>query len=280
MIGENDKELVAINDVDLASSLLFQAGKLSGEGKSSLAKLVVGNSLFITGIAAPVTFAGDRVRLAPLSGKLADGDVSGELGVVLLGGTKYIADVKVKDADVAKLLQEMGTKQVMSGKLQLSTSLTGTGGLPTINGKGQAEITGGKLMGIPLLELVGTLLQIDQLRDLTFSECKLEFTIADNQMQTPVIRLVAPQVQITGKGTVALADYALNHDMTLAVAPELLAKLPKEVRAVFAQQPNGMLGLSFRVWGPYDAPKTDLQDKLLKGAGQQLLEKGLQKLFK
>ncbi len=280
MIDENGKELVAINDVDLASSVLFRQGKLSGTGKSALAKLAVAKSLYVTDITAPVNFLGDRVRLAPLTGKLAEGAVSGELAVQLLGGSQYMVDLQVKDADMAKLLQEAGTKAVMTGKLQVRTGLTGTGGLPTINGKGQAEVTGGKLIGIPLLEMLAALLQVNELRDLAFSECKLEFTLADNKMETPVIRLVAPQLQITGTGTVALADYSLNHDMTLALAPELLNKLPKEVRALFAQQPNGMLGISFRVTGPYDAPKTDLKDKLLKGAGQQLLEKGLQKLFK
>jgi hypothetical protein len=38
--------------------------------------------------------------------------------------------------------------------------------------------------------------------------------------------------------------------------------------------------LDFRVWGPYDSPKTDLQQRIVKGAAEQLLQKGLEKLFK
>lgn len=108
----------------------------------------------------------------------------------------------------------------------------------------------------------------------------MEFSTSNNVMQTPVIRLISPEVQITGKGSVNLEDYSLNHDMTLALAKDLLAHVPKEVRAIFTERSDGYLALDFRVWGPYDSPKTDLQQRIVKGAAEQLLQKGLEKLFK
>jgi hypothetical protein len=163
---------------------------------------------------------------------------------------------------------------------EIPAKLEGTGGLDTMAGAGKAEITGGKLMEIPVLNLVATLLQVPELRDLKFDECLLEFSLTNNVMQTPVIRLMSPRVQITGKGSVSLADYSLNHNLTLVFAKGVLDNVPKEVRGVFAERPDGSRTLEFRVWGPYDAPKTDLTDRLVKGATQQLLQKGLQQLFK
>ena len=193
---------------------------------------------------------------------------------------KYTVNLQVRDADIDTLLQEAHTKRVMNGKLQATVALEGTGGLPTIVGNGRAEIVGGKLAEIPLLNQLSFLLQVPALKDLKFDECRVEFSMSNNVMQTPVIRLISPEVQLTGKGSVNLEDYSLNHDMTLALAKDMLAHVPKEVRAIFTERSDGYLALDFRVWGPYDSPKTDLQQRIVKGAAEQLLQKGLQKLFK
>ena len=75
-------------------------------------------------------------------------------------------------------------------------------------------------------------------------------------------------------------DYSLNHEMTISFAKGTLDRLPKEIRNLFTQRQDGSWALDFRVWGPYNAPKTDLQDRLLKGAAEQLIQKGLQKFLK
>lgn len=280
MLGDKGKALVTVQGLDFASAISLAGNKLSGTGKAGVTTVNVADSLMVRSFAAPVALSPAEVKLAPLSGKVAGGDIGGEVTLRLKDGFGYQVQLQVKNSDMATLLQEAGTKVVLTGKLQLDTALTGTGGLETMAGKGTAEITGGQLMEIPLMNLLATLLQVPELRGLQFSECRLEFTIANNQMPTPVIRLVAPQVQVTGKGVVSLADYSLNHDMTLTLAPGLVAKVPKEIRGVFAAQPDGSLAISFHVSGPYDAPKTDLTERIAKGAVGGLLEKGLQKLFR
>jgi uncharacterized protein involved in outer membrane biogenesis len=221
------------------------------------------------------------VKLSPLTGKLADGDVSGDLTLRVIGGAQYQLNLQVKNADVDKLLQEAGVeKRPLNGKLQATTALAGTGGLSTIVGNGRAEIVGGELKGVPALELVGALLQVPELSDLRFDQCVLEFSISNNVMQTPVVKITSPKVQITGKGEVSLADYSLNHDLTLALAKDVLANAPKEIRSIFTERSDGFLTLDFRVWGPYEKPKTDLTKRLVKGVANQLFGNDLKKLFK
>jgi hypothetical protein len=280
MLGEAGKPLAKVQGIDFTSAVKLTGSKLSGAGRAGVDLIAVAESLFVRQVSAPVSFTGDDVRLAPLGGKMADGNVSGELALRLMGGFKYLVNLQVKDSDVSKLLQEAGAKQVMTGKLQLAAKFEGTGGLPTMAGAGKAEITGGKLMEIPALNLVATLLQVPELRDMKFDECLMEFSLTNNGMQTPVIRLTSPRVQITGKGSVSLTDYSLNHNLTLVFAKGVLDNAPKEVRGIFAERPDGSRTLEFRVWGPYDAPKTDIADRLVTGTTQQLLEKGLQKLLK
>ena len=277
MLSDSGKELLHITDANFSSAVNLSGNKLTGNGNARIAEAVAANSLFIRNIAAPVALTADAVKLAPLSGKLADGDISGDAGLTLTGGSKYSVNLKLKDVDVVKLIQEAGVakKVFSSGKLQLTTALTGTGGLATINGTGKAEITGGQLVDIPVLNLLATLLQISALQNLKFDECVFEYTLANNVMETPVISLKSPQVQITGKGSVALEDYSLNHTLTLALAKGALDNTPKEVRSVFTQREDGSFALEFKVWGPYDSPKTDLEKRLLKGVGDQLLKKFL-----
>ena len=274
MLKGPGKELLRITDANFSSTVNLAGGQLTGTGHASIDLVNAVNSLFVRKLTTPVAITGDGAKLAPLSGKLADGDVSGEAGLV---GSKYSVSLQIKNADVVKLIQEAGVaKRVFSsGKLQLTTALTGTGGLETIVGTGKAEITGGQLVDIPVLTLMGSLLQVPVLQNLKFDECVLEYVISNNVMQTPVINLKSPQVQITGKGQVALEDYSLDHTLTLVLAKGALDKAPNEVRKVFTARDDGSFALDFKVWGPYDHPKTDLDKILLKGAAEQILQRFL-----
>jgi hypothetical protein len=282
MLGENNKELLRISDANFSSAVDLAGDKLIGVGKASIGLVDAAGSVFVRNVATPVSITSEAVKLTPLTGKLADGDITGEAGLALTGQSKYSVNLQVKNADVAKLLQEAGVnKRVLTGgKLQLTTGLTGTGGLATMAGTGRAEIVGGQLADIPVLSMLASLLQVPVLRELKFDECLLEFSLADNVMQTPVISLKATQVQVFGKGTVSLADYSLNHTFTLALGKGALENAPKEVRAIFTQREDGFQTIDFKVWGPYDSPKTDIQQRLVKGAAEQLLQKGLQKFLK
>ena len=82
-----------------------------------------------------------------------------------------------------------------------------------------------------------------------------------------------PRVQLTGKGQLTLADNKLDHTFTLTLTSGALDRAPKEIRQEFTQNADGSYAIDFKVWGPYDSPKTDLQKRLLKGIGEQLLKK-------
>jgi uncharacterized protein involved in outer membrane biogenesis len=280
LVSDKDKAIVKVEGINFSSAVSLIDNKLSGAAKAGIDKINLSDALFVENVAASITLAPDEVKLAPLSGKLADGTLAGDVAVNFSDGLKYTVNLQVKDADVAKLLQQAGTKPVMSGKLTAATALAGTGGLPTIVGNGRAEIDGGQLIQIPVLNLVATLLQMDALHDLKFSECVVEFSISNNVMQTPVIRLTSPQIQITGKGSVALANNSLNHDLTITFAKGALGTIPKEIVGLFTEQADGSLALSFHVSGTYKSPKTDLTARIAQGVVQQLFEKGAGKLFK
>lgn len=282
MLSKEGQVLTQIRDVDLRSSVSLVDEKLVASGTLSLETVNFGDSLFVRSLTAPVAISAEELRLSPIRGKLADGIFLGEIILTIAKGFRYLLDIEVVEAEASKLLEEAKIAFQMSGTLRASVMVEGTGGLSTLVGKGSAAVVDGKLAGLPAQDLLANLLQVTSLHEIEFEECLVEFTLADNILETPVIRLISPLLQVTGKGRISLDQKTLDHDMTLALSKEMLATLPGPLLRVFNQRDDDFYTLDFRLWGPYNAPRTDLQERLVQGAAERLLEeglKGLKKLF-
>ncbi|MDA2933385.1 AsmA-like C-terminal region-containing protein [Acidobacteria bacterium AH-259-D05] len=278
MLSSRGEMLTQIRGLALNSSVSFVEDRLSAVGTLSLETLNLGDSLFVRSLSAPVTISPEELKLSPISGKLAEGDFSGDIVLSTAGNFRYLLDIQVKEADVSTLLREAEVASRMNGKLQASVQVEGRGGVSTMVGKGRASVVGGKLAQLPAQDLLATLLQVASLREIEFDECLVEFILADNILETPVIRLISPLVQVTGKGSISLEQNTLDHDMTLALSKEVLPVLPAPLLGAFNQRVDGFYSLDFRLWGPFNSPKMDIQQRLVKGAAQELLEKGLEGL--
>jgi hypothetical protein len=167
----------------------------------------------------------------------------------------------------------------MTGKLQATSELEGTGGLPTIVGKGQLAVSDGLLVQLPLQNVLATLLQVSALKEIKFQTCTVDYALANNILKTPSIKLIGPQIQITGSGEMSLADYTLNYELTLALAKDLLGSVPSQLQSAFKPREDGFLTITFKVTGPYDSPKTDLLGGVIKNVIQDQLQQRLKKLF-
>ena len=53
------------------------------------------------------------------------------------------------------------------------------------------------------------------------------------------------------------------------------AESAEEGKKIFTERADGYLTINFKVWGSYDKPKTDLTERLVKGAVGGLLDKFL-----
>ncbi len=279
MLDEKGKLLARIEDIRVKTSVDYAGEKLSGSGDASIETINAADALFIRDVAAPMAISTEQIALAPLTGKLAGGAVTGDMTLHLKGGARYTLNLRVADSDMEKLLAEAGVaKKIISGKLRALAAVEGTGGLPTIKGNGSMEVVGGTLEKVPLQDVLAIALGLPELRQIEFTECRVEFTIADNVMRTTAVRVAAPHVQIWGKGNVSLESYTLDHEMSIAFTGGVLFdKMPKELRAAFRQREDGWRELDFKVTGTYDAPKTDILARIGKGAADELLRKGLEK---
>lgn len=281
LLRQSSAVAARIQQLTLTTSVAWDGHTLSGAGGAGIGTLSLANAVFVRQLVTPLAFSGGEIRLAPLAGKLAGGDVSGTLALRLPAGSRYAARVQVRNADVAGLLQEAGaTRRVLRGNLQAQLALEGTGGLSTIAGRGHVEITSGVLVDAPILTTLALLLNLPVLRDLAFEECRIEFALAENVLETPVIRLIARDLQLTGRGSVALSSLSFDHQLTLALGKAAFDRAPRALRATLTERADGLRAMDFRVWGPYDALRIDLGDRAVRGIAGELLGQGLRKLFR
>jgi uncharacterized protein YhdP len=281
VLAESGRRLAEVDRLDLEGGLRWVGGTLSGQGRARIEQLGVADALLLRQLAAPVTFSAREIRLDPFRATMAEGQVAGALVFRLAGPGGYQASVDLRDADVGRLLAEAGaTRRPIGGKLRARLRLEATGGLATVTGGGHAEILGGQLLEVPVLAGLALALRMPGLQNLRFEECRIEFTLAEGLMRTPVVRLIARDVRMTGHGTVSLVAGSLDHRLTLALPRDVVARAPREVRQAFTEAGDGFREIQFRVWGPYDAPRTDLSDRLLRGVTEEFLQRGLKKLFR
>jgi uncharacterized protein involved in outer membrane biogenesis len=274
---ERKGALVGANGIELATSFSRLGGALAGEGQLAIASLRIAERVEVRSLNAPVRFGSGDLSLAPLRGQFADGMLGGEATIRLSAPTRYAISLDLRNARVETLLAALGGRN-LSGQLQAQATVTGTA--EGASGQGHAEIRDGRLLDFPVLGAVATALDLPLLKDLRFQEGVIDFVLAGDVLRTPQVRFVSGDVKLLGKGEVQLRTGELAHEFTLLVPPAAVRRAPREMRSAFTERADGLAGVDFRVWGPYRAPRTDLQDKVLRGFAESILRKGLKQFLR
>ncbi len=268
--------LLAVDGMDLASSLRVPVGGAEGRGDAAIARVVLGSGVAVTEIRAPLQVTAGIATIAPLRARLAGGDVAGQLRLNA-ARARFTAEIELRGVDVKALAQEAHSAAGFGGSLGAKASVEGSGGVATLKGRGSAQIDRCRVEESKLFGLIATALQVPGLNHPDLDECRVEFTLGSGHLQTPVFRAKGPMLALTGKGTVDLVTSGLDYQMTLALASQLLDRLPvQELRAAFRDRGDGVGALDFNVSGTTTDPKTDLAARLGKAA----VGSKVQKLFK
>ncbi len=273
--------LLAIKDAAFRSAFEIEGGVATGSGNAAIANMSLGDLLFLRSVRSPLKMSKETVTLAPIRADVAGGSASGDLTVHMKGGFRYTANLDVKDVKVETLLAEAKSAAAMKGTLAARATFEGSGGLPTMKGHGQGTVTGCQVQNARTLALLASVLQVPELANPDFDECRAEFTQSGYRVATPVVVLSGKAVQLRGAGTLDLRNDGLEYQMNLALAPRLFAKMTRpELRPAFQQRADGFSTIDFRLYGTTLAPQTDLLARVAKGAATDALKKQLQRLFR
>jgi len=257
----------------------FTSAGTAGDGKARVARLNLGDTLLVQGLQAPMKTLRDSLELAPVSGAVAGGTLSGN-ATVNLKDFRYGSSLKLQGADVATLLKEAHSQALLSGTLQANAIAQGTGGLVTLRGSGRAEVAHCRATNSKVLGLLSRILQVPELANPDLDQCLVEFTLAGGRLQTPVLRMSGKQLQLTGNGTMNLLTRGLDYRMNLALSHPLLNKITvRPLRAAFVDRGDGFSAVDFTVTGTSDEPKTDLASKVGRSASIDAVKGGFARIL-
>jgi small nuclear ribonucleoprotein (snRNP)-like protein len=281
MTDHAGSRLLTMEGVDLRSSFEVERGTTRGSGEARVAKIDLAGLLFLDSVRAPLQVSKEELRLAPIRGRLAGGEATGDVTVRLKGGFRYVARLEARDAQVKTLLAEAKSTAGVEGALQAKATLEGSGGIASMKGRGEGTITHCRLEDNRTMALLAQLLKLPELADPDFEECRAEFVQAGRRLSTPVLSLKRADLHLTGRGTVDLRDSSLDYDMRLALAPKLFAKVTRpELRPAFEVRSDGRAAIDFRLYGTTLEPKTDLLARVGTAAAADALKNQLDRLFR
>jgi uncharacterized protein involved in outer membrane biogenesis len=281
MTDHTKASLMAVDGIDFRSAFEVAAGGAQGRGDVTIGTTNLGDVLFVRDARAPLTLSKEKVTLAPIRASVAGGTLTGDLSADLAGGFRFATDLALDGARVEKLLEEAQSAAALSGTLQAKAHFEGRGGLPTLRGKGSAQVAGCRAQGSKVLALLAAVLQVPELANPDFETCRVEFDQRASRFATPVVELKGDAVRLSGKGSLDLETSGLDYDMTLALSPALFAKVTRrELRGAFETRADGFAAVPFRLYGTTLEPKTDLVARLGKAAAKGVAIEQAGKLLK
>jgi uncharacterized protein involved in outer membrane biogenesis len=274
-------QLMAVDDIDFRSAFEVAGGVAQGKGDVTIGSVNLADMLFVRGVSAPLTISKQKLTLAPIRGGFGGGTLTGDVTVHLKGGFRYTTEVALAGAKVQTLLQEAKSPAALTGTLSGKARFEGSGGLPTIRGKGSADIASCRAEGSRVLALLASVLQVPELANPDFESCRVEFQQTGNRFATPVVQMVGDAVRLTGGGTLRIDTSALDYQMTLALSPKLFAKITRpELRGGFTTREDGFSAIDFKLYGTTLEPKTDLLSRVGKAAATEAAKQGINRILK
>jgi uncharacterized protein YhdP len=272
--------LMKVEGAELDSSVRLARTSVEGEGKLRVALLNLGDAFFVREVSAPLRASSGSVALAPVRATLAGGDVGGDVDVRLQKGFRFVAKLTVKGAQLQQLLAEAKATQGMSGTVVGDAVVEGTGGIATLEGKGQVRVESCRVTQAPLMTLLSTVLRVPELARPDFDECRGTFTLGQGRLVNPSLSFKGPSIQLTGRGVTSLKTLAIDYDMTLALSQALARRIPaEELRAAFRERPDGFVTIDFEVTGTTSAPRSDLALRMGRAAAESGIKKLLRRKF-
>jgi uncharacterized protein involved in outer membrane biogenesis len=275
LADERGADVLRFEGAGMNSHLSLTSGGPEGAGKAAIDSVVIANALHLRKVQAPLTLSKERMSLNPLQAALAGGTATGVIVVAFEPEMRYALQAAVSGASVATLLKEAGSAFTLTGTLAAQAKVAGTGGVTTLRGAGQAEIEECRWPKAPLLQTLAELLQLPEIKDPRFDECRIEFTLGGGVARTPVVSFKGPALELTGDGAVNLGSSTIDYDLTLALAHGLVARIPAAMRTGFKTRADGFGTIPFKVTGTTAAPRTDLAARFGKTVAIEAAKKGL-----
>ena len=240
------------------------------EGNIAVERVTLRNGLTLEAFHSPFLFNDDSLSLSPMDARLAEGSVGGRATIgTAHGQPPFTVDLNFAGVNLNQLMTELGEskKNGMAGTLHGSLDLCGLAGeKKSVQGTGYARLRGARMDQIPLLQLIGSALQMD-VSDMELRQAQLDLRVGEEKVFVDSLVMESPNISLNAKGTSAF-DGKLDLAARMAINARLSRQLPGWVAANFQPVPGGdWRDIGFGVTGTLARPETDLLQMMV---GQKL----------
>jgi len=238
------------------------------EGTVAVAKTTLREGLVIDGFAAPFSFQKGGIALAPIDARIAQGTIRGS---ATLQPTQdlplFTLDLLFDGVSLNGLLTQFGEEQTAeraTGTMQGSLDLYGAVGQKrSIQGIGQLKLRESRVEQVGILEAIGKILQIEELREMQLHNAQLDLRAAEGKVFIDSLVVESANMSLAANGT-SEWDGKLNLAARLAVGPKISRQLPGWMDAGFQPVPGrSFREIAFNIKGTVSHPSTDLLPVLM-----------------
>jgi hypothetical protein len=234
-----------------------------GIGKTSLR-----DRFFLHDLQSRLSYGPTALEFSDISATAAGGRINGKFTMQPQApDSPFTATIKFQDVQADKVVTEAGGPAgTISGKLEGNLDASGRTADPNaLAGAGEIVLRDGQLRQYSLLDALGQLLQIDELRQLRLDDAHVKYHITPGVVIVDELLLRSANIRWTATGTVGF-DGKLQLGSQLAINDKIRKQLFRGIRENF--QPiaePGFAAVSFDIGGTVDRPKSDLMNKLVGG---------------
>ncbi len=214
----------------------------------------------LTSVRSPMALEGDTFSLSALEADAYGGHITGTWQQNFSDPKKsYDLKLNLSDCDVNALLTELDQKNgQISGRVDAKTFWLGPATDPmAISGKGTIELRNGQLIQVPFFKTLSQLLGVPALNQPDVTDCKIEFTVADQLITISSLQLKSALFELSGSGTMGF-DLNLKMNCRLDLSPEITQQLPGSLDKLLEKRDNGYRSITFKLTGNAENPKVEL----------------------
>jgi AsmA protein len=263
---------------------------LHAAGQIRIAKALY-KEVTISNVALRYELARGILRIQDLSAQSMGGRASSNLTVDLnKPDLSYTGDIGVQNMQAAEFSSAFAQKagNIISGSLQSSLDFSGSGTQwstirRTLTGSGSFSLTDGRISNTPIADAVAGLLNLPELRDITFRKISGDFQIVKGGKVELDSSLDGEVIKAETKGTIGL-DGALDLPVTLHLSPALSKKVAQTASlARYLADERGETVLHLKLVGTATKPRPTLDvagvqqqvEKAIKDKAMETIEKSL-----
>lgn len=256
---------------------------LDGPGKAhgtlAVGRVTLRDGVSVEEFGTPFRLENGLLSFPALKARLGEGSVwgSGTVGTKR-GSQPFTLDLLFDGVNLNQLLAESRRDaqgaQRSAGVLHGNLDLYGTAGdTKSIRGLGQLQLRNGRMEQFPLLQMIGKVLSIEELKDVELRQAQLDLRADEGKIFVDSLVLESPNLQLAAQGTSGW-DGALALAARLNINAKVRHQLPGWVDANFQPAPGGgdHREIAFSIGGTLARPNTDLMQVMVgHKVGDQLL---------